>query len=139
MVQLDEDNHHPSYLCGRLLAVLEQVQFQAVSHRSTLIDRCYGTASTAPGSVFPRLIRGVQAHLGKLRKKRFGAYAALQGRLEAVMENLAGFPKVLTLEEQGWFSLGYYHERAWDRSQAKARWAAGEAATESENHSDDPE
>jgi CRISPR-associated protein Csd1 len=139
MVQLDEDNHHPSYLCGRLLAVLEQVQFQAVSPKATLIDRFYGTASTAPGSVFPRLIRGAQAHLGKLRKERFGAYAALQGRLEAVMENLAGFPKALTLEEQGWFSLGYYHQRAWDRSQAKARRAAGEAATETEKHSDDPE
>jgi CRISPR-associated protein Csd1 len=124
MVRLDENNLQPSYLCGRLLAVLEQVQFQAVSPKATLIDRFYGTASTAPGSVFPRLIRGAQAHLGKLRKERFGAYTALQGRLEAVMENLAGFPKVLTLEEQGWFSLGYYHQRAWDRAQAKARKAA---------------
>ena len=139
MVQLDEDNHRPSYLCGRLLAVLEQVQFRAVGPKATIINRFYGTVSTAPGSVFPWLIRGAQAHLGKLRKKRFGAYAALQGRLEAVMENLAGFPKVLTLEEQGWFSLGYYHERAWDRFQAKAHRAAGEAATESENHSGDPE
>lgn len=123
MVRLDEDNLNPAYLCGRLLAVLEQVQFQAVSPKATLIDRFYGTASSAPGSVFPRLIRGAQAHLGKLRKERFGAYTALQGRLEAVMENLAGFPKVLTLEEQGWFSLGYYHQRAWDRAQAKARKA----------------
>jgi len=120
MVQMDEGNRHPAYLCGRLLAVLEQVQFLAVSPKATLISRFYGTASTAPGSVFPRLVRGAQAHLGKLRKERFGAYADLQGRLEAVMENLAGFPKVLTLEQQGWFSLGYYHQRAWDRAQAKA-------------------
>ena len=27
MVRLDEANNHPAYLCGRLLAVLEQVQF----------------------------------------------------------------------------------------------------------------
>lgn len=139
MVRLDEDNLKPAYLCGRLLAVLEQVQFQAVSPKATLIDRFYGTAATAPGSVFPRLIRGAQAHLGKLRKERFGAYVALQGRLETVMENLAGFPKVLTLEEQGWFSLGYYHQRAWDRAQAKARKAAGEAAAETENLSADSE
>jgi CRISPR-associated protein Csd1 len=137
MVQLDEDNRHPAYLCGRLLAVLEQVQFQAVSPKATLIDRFYGTASTAPASVFPRLIRGAQAHLGKLRKERFGAYVALQGRIEGVMANLVGFPKVLTLEEQGWFSLGYYHQRAWDRAQAKARKATGEAAAETENLSDD--
>ena len=37
------------------------------------------------------------------------------------MGKLSGFPKVLSLEEQGWFSLGYYHQRAWDRAQAKAR------------------
>lgn len=121
MVRLDEDNFNPAYLCGRLLAVLEQVQFQAVSPKATLIDRFYGTASTAPASVFPRLVRGAQAHLGKLRKERYGAYVALQDRLETVMENLAGFPKVLSLEEQGWFSLGYYHQRAWDRARAKAR------------------
>ena len=37
------------------------------------------------------------------------------------MAELTGFPTVLSLEEQGWFSLGYYHQRAWDRAQAKAR------------------
>lgn len=121
MVQLDGGNQRPSYLCGRLLAILERVQMLAVNPKATLIDRFYGTASTAPASVFSRLLKGAQAHLGKLRKERFGAYSALQSRLEEVMGNLSGFPKVLTLEEQGWFSLGYYHQRAWDRAQAKAR------------------
>jgi len=130
MVRLDEDNQEPAYLCGRLLAVLEQVQFVAVSPKATLIDRFYGTASTAPASVFSRLLKGAQAHLGKLRKEKPGAYKALQGRLEGIMGNLSGFPKVLTLEEQGWFSLGFYHQRAWDRTQAKARKAAGEVVAE---------
>jgi len=132
MVQMDEGNLHPAYLCGRLLAVLEQVQFLAVSPKATLIDRFYGTASTAPASVFPRLLRGAQAHLGKLRKERFGAYVNLQTRLEAVMGSLSSFPMVLTLEEQGWFSLGYYHQRAWDRSQAKARKEAGKVVAEND-------
>jgi CRISPR-associated protein Csd1 len=123
MVQLDDNNFHPAYLCGRLLAVLEQVQYVAVSPKATLIDRFYGTASTAPASVFARLLKGAQAHLGKLRKERFGAYSALQSRLEEIMANLTGFPKVLSLEEQGWFSLGYYHQRTWDRAQARARKA----------------
>lgn len=142
MVRLAEDNLNPAYLCGRLLAVLEQVQFQAVSPKATLIDRFYGTASTAPGSVFPRLVRGAQAHLGKLRKEKFGAYTALQGRLESVMSNLSGFPKILTLEEQGWFSLGYYHQRAWDRAQAKARkekQVSGEEAVVEETPNDEEE
>ncbi|MEW6660768.1 MAG: type I-C CRISPR-associated protein Cas8c/Csd1 [Thermodesulfobacteriota bacterium] len=142
MVRLAEDNLNPAYLCGRLLAVLEQVQFQAVSPKATLIDRFFGTASTAPGSVFPRLVRGAQAHLGKLRKEKFGAYTALQGRLESVMGNLSGFPKILTLEEQGWFSLGYYHQRAWDRAQAKARkekQVSGEEAVVEEPPNDEEE
>ena len=126
MVRLDENNQEPAYLLGRLLAVLEQVQMLAVSPKATLIDRFYGTASTAPASVFSRLLKGAQAHLGKLRKEKPGAYIALQTRLESIMGKLTGFPKVLSLEEQGWFSLGYYHQRAWDRAQAKDRKAAGE-------------
>jgi len=142
MVRMDEANTHPSYLCGRLLAVLERIQMLAVSPKATLIDRFYGTASTAPASVFPRLVRGAQPHLGKLRKERFGAYVSLQNRLEGVMQNLAGFPKVLTLEEQGWFSLGYYHQRAWDRAQAKARreeQVPGEGAVVEETPIDEKE
>jgi CRISPR-associated protein Csd1 len=139
MVRLDEENLHPAYLCGRLLAVLEQVQFVAVSPKATLIDRFYGTASTAPASVFSRLLKGAQAHLGKLRKEKPGAYVALQTRLEGIMGNLSGFPKVLTLEEQGWFSLGYYHQRAWDRAQAKARKATGEVIADLEDVTEEQE
>lgn len=125
MVQLDADNREPAYLLGRLLAVLEQVQMQAVRSKATLIDRFYGTASSAPASVFARLLKGAQAHLGKLRKERPGVYNALQERLEAILGELTAFPPVLSLEEQGLFSLGYYHQRAWDRAQAKSRKAAG--------------
>lgn len=122
MVRLDETNTRPAYLCGRLLAVLERTQQVALkSVKATLIDRFYGTASTAPATVFPRLIKGAQAHLGKLRKERLGAYTALQDRLGAIMGELTAFPAVLSLPDQGWFSLGYYHQRAWDRAQAKAR------------------
>src|SRR5262249_39020573 len=67
LVQLDP--HHPStaYRCGRLLAVLEAIQHQAIpGAKATIIDRFYGTASTAPASVFARLLRGAQPHLGKL-------------------------------------------------------------------------
>jgi CRISPR-associated protein Csd1 len=89
--------------------------------------------------VFSRLLKGAQAHLGKLRKEKPGAYVALQTRLEGIMGNLSGFPKVLTLEEQGWFSLGYYHQRAWDRAQAKARKATGEVIADLEDVTEEQE
>ena len=65
------------------------------SLKATLIDRFYGTASTAPATVFPRLIKGAQAHLGKLRKERLGAYTALQVEAGAIMGELTAFPAVL--------------------------------------------
>jgi CRISPR-associated protein Csd1 len=121
MVQLDPENRNPAYLCGRLLAVLEAIQRAAIPGANTTItDRFFGTASSAPASVFGRLIRGSQPHLGKLRKDRRGTYEALERRLEEVQANLPAFPKTLTLEEQGLFGLGYYHQRATDRAAAIA-------------------
>jgi len=126
MVQLDLSNHEPAYLCGRLLAVLESIQREALGRKinTTITDQFFGTASSAPASVFGRLIRGSQAHLGKLRKdkKKKSAYEALQSKLEEVLADLEeGFPKTLALKEQGLFGLGYYHQRAFDRA---ARTAA---------------
>jgi CRISPR-associated protein Csd1 len=121
MEHLDSSNHDPAYLCGRLFALLEAVQRAAIPGTNTTItDRFFGTASSAPASVFGRLLRGAQAHLNKLRKEKRGTYEALQKRLEDIQIGLAAFPRTLTLEEQGLFSLGYYHQRASDRAAAIA-------------------
>jgi len=122
MVQLDPDNPSPAYRCGRLLSVLETVQRLAVPGvNSTIVDRFFGTASSAPASVFPRLLRGAQPHLAKMKRDKPGAHIALQRRLEEILDGIAasGFPRILTLEEQGIFALGYYHQRAHDRGQAR--------------------
>ena len=120
MVQLDPNHPNPAYHCGRLLAVLEQAQRLAVPGiNATIVDRFYGTASSAPASVFSRLMRGVQPHLAKLQRDQRGAYFALQQRLEEILGAVPEFPKTLTLEGQGLFTLGYYHQRAHDRTQAR--------------------
>ena len=126
MVRLDVDNPEPAYRCGRLMAVLEEAQRAAMPNvNSTVVDRFFGTASTAPASVFSRLLRGVQPHLAKLQRDNRGAHVAIQRRLEEILSGLPsdkGFPRTLTLEQQGLFSLGYYHQRAHD--QAEMREAA---------------
>jgi CRISPR-associated protein Csd1 len=120
MVQLNTDHPSTAYHCGRLLAVLEEAQRAALPGvKATIVDRFYGTASSAPASVFSRLLRGVQPHLSKLERDRPGAFYALQGRLEEIQGRIAEFPRVLTLEDQGRFALGYYHQRAYDRAQAR--------------------
>lgn len=121
MVQLDLENTDPAYQCGRLLAVLEEIQRAALpGAKATIVDRFFGTASSAPASVFGRLMRGAQPHLAKLERDNYGAYVRLQRSMEQVATKIGGFPRTLTLEEQGLFSLGYYHQRANDRAEAKA-------------------
>jgi CRISPR-associated protein Csd1 len=126
---LQEDpGKRQAYLCGCLLAVLERVQQLAVpSAKATITDRFFGTASSAPASVFGRLLRLCQSHLGKLRKEKPGAHARLQASLEEIQQGLKCFPRTLTLEQQGLFSLGYYHQRAKDRAEAIQRKRARES------------
>lgn len=131
MVQLEPDYAHPTldqssaaYHCGRLLAILENAQDAAIPGiKAGIVDRFYGTASSAPVAVFSRLMRGVQPHLAKLERDNHGAYVNIQRELTEVLSRLsverdphtglmAGFPRTLTLEQQGLFSLGYYHQRA---------------------------
>ena len=52
MTELNAENHEPAYLCGRLLAELEEIQRRAIPGiNATLVDRYFGTASSAPASV----------------------------------------------------------------------------------------
>ncbi len=136
MVQLQTDHPEAGYHCGRLLAVLENIQRESAKPtklNTTIIDRFYGTASTAPASVFGRLVKGAQSHLSKIRRRKDNAAEyALQERLEEILTTLseisspASFPTTLNLNQQGFFALGYYHQRADDRAQMRNRITAKE-------------
>jgi CRISPR-associated protein Csd1 len=105
-----ETQSHCAYKCGRLLAVIERIQSAAIGNpNATLTDRYYGSASTAPASVFGVLLRMTQPHLSKLRKQNQGQAIALERALQDAMPDQ--FPTTLSLTEQGLFALGYYHQR----------------------------
>ena len=113
MVEIDKEKREPGYLCGRLFAVLERAQTAAIRNvNATIADRYYGTASTAPQSVFPLLLKGVRAHFHTLNRDNRGAQVAIVTEIEEIMSKLDNFPKTLILEQQGYFALGYYHQRA---------------------------
>lgn len=113
MVGIEPEHPCPAYHCGRLLAVIGEVQRRALpGAKSTVIDRFYGAASSTPATVFGGLLRQAQPHLAKLERDQRGAYIALERQLGEVCERLTAFPKTLTLEEQGLFALGYYHQQA---------------------------
>jgi CRISPR-associated protein Csd1 len=111
---LDENSVLPGYRLGRLFAVLERIQSSALGSdlNAGIADRYYGTASAVPYSVFPRLIASSQNHLSKIRKEKPGYAINLKKDLALVMEGLdAQFPKHFSIDEQGQFALGYYHQK----------------------------
>ena len=112
MPGLDPENDDAAYLCGRLLATLEAVQYAAVGDvGANIIDRFYGKASTAPALVFGQLLTLAQSHLGAINND--GQRVNLDRELSGIVSRLeTTFPRTLTLEEQGRFAIGYYHQKA---------------------------
>jgi CRISPR-associated protein Csd1 len=115
-MSLDTESNDAPYRLGRLLSAYEQLQYLAHEARSpgrklnrTLVDRYYGAASTRPGVVFAQLAGLSKSHVGILRRYR----TAPDKDITEICDGFDGisFPSMLTLEEQGRFALGYYHQR----------------------------
>ncbi|HID05924.1 MAG TPA: type I-C CRISPR-associated protein Cas8c/Csd1, partial [Armatimonadetes bacterium] len=64
-----------------------------------------------PATVFPMLIKLNHAHLSKLAKDKPGAATNRKKDIGEIVEGIDDYSKHLSLEEQGLFSLGYYHQR----------------------------
>lgn len=111
-MSLNEQSTLPAYVLGRLFAVLEKVQQEAVPNlNATIKDRYFTTACASPASVFPVLLRLSQHHISKAE---FG-YASdrrIQDILGLLDVEKNPIPARLSLDEQGIFILGYYHQRA---------------------------
>jgi CRISPR-associated protein Csd1 len=124
---LDSAEHHLAYVYGRLLAVFEQIQYAALGDvNANVVDKFFGTFSAAPGLVFSRLYANAQNHLRKIKADKPGAFVALDRLLGQVTAlHPAALPKgQLSLQEQGLFALGYYHQRAKRFEEAADRKAA---------------
>ena len=107
-MSLDEERKDPAYRAGRLFAVLEKTQKDALGDvGATVRDRFYSSASATPRSVFPRLLRTYQHHLSKLQP---GAKINREKLMQQILDTLENFPAHLNLSEQGLFALGYYHQ-----------------------------
>jgi CRISPR-associated protein Csd1 len=107
--RLDVDQTDTPYRLGRLFAVLEHVQRQAMPGiNATIRDRYYSAASTTPVAVFTTLLRLKNAHLKKLSDGQNAWFERLIGEVLAPLQD---FPRQLTLPQQGRFALGYYHQR----------------------------
>jgi CRISPR-associated protein Csd1 len=120
---LNPESRDPAYLCGRLFAVFDRLQYLALGGvNAGVVERYYASASTTPALVMGRLFRNAQFHLPKAGE---GLSANLStAQKQAIAENVRKdfeeitcalgdqFPPSLDLESQGRFALGYYHQKA---------------------------
>lgn len=109
-VRLNDQSDYLPYLLGRLFAMLEKIQRDASPGiKATIRDKYFNSASATPATIFSLLIKLSQAHLKKLD-------TGLRIHWEGVLAQLYGqigetYPERLTLQEQGAFHIGYYHQQ----------------------------
>lgn len=108
---LNPDHPAPAYHCGRLLAILANLQRAALGDVGAgVVQRYYAAASQTPGLIIGRLVSNARNHLGKLEG---GLAFWYENQIADVMGHLGdGAPRILDLNGQGLFALGYYQQLA---------------------------
>jgi CRISPR-associated protein Csd1 len=108
---LNPDHPAAAYHCGRLLAVLANLQRAALGDVGAgVVQRYYAAASQTPGLILGRLTVNARNHLGKLEG---GLAYWYENQIADVMGHLQdAAPRILDLEGQGLFALGYYQQLA---------------------------
>ncbi len=106
-VGLNTENQNQAYLCGRLFAVLEKLQQEALGNLNrTIKDAYFASASSTPVLVFPKLLCLAQNHLNKVKRPVY--FKKLIGQVVDGIQDQ--FPQRLSLPEQGMFQIGYYQQ-----------------------------
>jgi len=108
---LNSDHPAPAYHCGRLLAILASLQRSALGDVGAgVVQRYYAATSQTPGLIIGRLVSNARNHLGKLEG---GLAFWYENQIADVMGRLGdGAPRILDLNGQGLFALGYYQQLA---------------------------
>lgn len=122
---LNPDHPALAYHCGRLLAVFASLQRAALGDVGAgVVQRYYAATSATPGLILGRLTSNARNHLGKLDSKLAWWY---ENQIAEVMGRLGdGAPRILDLEGQGLFALGYYQQLAALRAGKKTTESATE-------------
>ena len=107
--KLDEGNTSVAYLCGRLFAVIESMQWKAMGNvNSGVKERFFAAAASQPAFVFGTLLtRNVTIY-----QRKIGGY--LKKELDEIagkISEMGSFPLRFSTIEQGEFALGYYYQR----------------------------
>lgn len=109
---LNETSEETAYVLGRLFSVLECIQIEAnPGIKATIRDRYFNAACATPALVFPILIKLKNSHIKKIEREKESAKRYYENLLMEIIGKLGEeYPKRLSLEEQGKFTIGYYHQ-----------------------------
>ncbi|HYV26337.1 MAG TPA: type I-C CRISPR-associated protein Cas8c/Csd1 [Candidatus Eisenbacteria bacterium] len=146
---LTADTDDPAYNCGRLLSVFNETQKKAHEYGlkgATVAEKYFGTASTSPAYVFPYLVKLNRHHLQKISKsaKYAGGERFLEEDIFSILARLGqteemrqkkippAFPRILDLQAQGRFALGFYQQMAADAAARQASRKNNDTKTETE-------
>ena len=118
-VALNPERPETAYQLGRLFASLEKSQEDAMPGlNATIKDRYFGSASATPGVIFPRLCRIHQHHIEKIE----GGLKVIREKLiQEIMGRIDTFPSNLSINDQGLFAIGYYHQRQYFFTKKESR------------------
>lgn len=110
------------YRLGRLFAVLEALQLEAFKDNNnrdskpntTIKDQFFSSACATPAVAFPIIVDRAQKYLRKLKaKNKEGLARYYSDMMDDIIGNFEEkrYPAHLSLEDQGVFQIGYYHQR----------------------------
>lgn len=110
------------YRLGRLFAVLEALQLEAFRDNNnrdskpntTIKDQFFSSACAMPAVAFPIIVDRAQKYLRKLKaKNKEGLARYYSDMMDDIIGNFEEkrYPTHLSLEDQGIFQIGYYHQR----------------------------
>ncbi len=135
---LDETNLYPAYVCGRLLALHDSLQYRTfdlageAQPNSTVADRFYTLVMNSPAIGMATVYNLGRKHLTKLRRlqKRQPrlpkggapiafAYEQLIANIGEPLSN--GIPQQFNLQDKAHFALGFYHQKAYRPSRNSSR------------------
>lgn len=105
---LDESNTSVAYLCGRLFAVIESMQWKAIGNVNNGVkERYFAAAASQPSILGILLTKNVPIYQHKI-----GGYLAKElNEIAGKISEVGSFPQRFSTIEQGEFALGYYFQR----------------------------
>lgn len=118
-MSLNTESNNPAYLCGRLFAVYERIQWHASNkdsrkRKSSLKSNYFRSAMMSPSRVMPMLSSMMDVYLDKLHPGMQVIYQKIITEVKdrlSVVDGESPYPNQLLPIDQGLFDLGYYHQR----------------------------